>query len=74
MTMGTYKGGALGYEIDESYAYADFERDMKAASELFLAIGNDDDKAMRIILDEPETVDAFGRATAYVERNSIHAG
>ena len=75
--MGGYRGGAFDTWIPDSYTYADFEADRKKAAPLILAVQAasegvkyGDEIATLLFLDEPMTY-AFGRMTAYAERNNM---
>ena len=65
-----YTGGAFDMTIPNDYRYADYERDMSTCADFVIAMKNNNvDECARILLEKPEVEYAFGRATAYAERN-----
>lgn len=60
-------GGALGTKLPQGYGRIRFRKDLKRASEFIDAMERDPFEAMRIAAEDPEAVDAFGRATAYMD-------
>ena len=68
----SYTCGAFDATIEDSYRYEDFERDLRLCMPFVLAIDAGlDGTAMGMLLDYPEIADAFGRMTAYYERNFL---
>ena len=75
--MGGYTGGAFNSWIPDDYTYADYEADMDKALPFILAVSASDEGekygeeiALLLAMDN-EITSAFGRLTAYAERNGI---
>lgn len=68
----SYTGGAFDTTIDDSYRYEDFEKDLRICMPFVYAMDAGlDGVAAGILYDFPEIEIAFGRLTAYYERNFL---
>lgn len=72
----SYTGGSFGTTIEDDYSYDDFMRDMRIACPAVLSLefyeqthNEDFKKNAEAALSIDEVRDAFGRMTAYAERN-----
>lgn len=72
-----YTGGAYDTTIPDDYVYEDFMRDMELAAPLAICLHAKEEHRefahmlAGILLANDTITDAFGRSTAYMERNSV---
>ena len=60
--------------IPDDYAYEDFMADCKTAAPFILALdskGEHAEEMVMLLAENEQITDAFGRLTAYAERNGI---
>lgn len=73
--MSGYKGGAFDTWIPDSYTHADFEHDMETAAPLIICMDAKEeykpfaDMLLGFLGNNKQIVSAYGRITAYAERN-----
>ena len=73
----TYRGGAFDMQIPETYAYEDFKNDIDVAAPLVLCMSAKEeykpfaDMLLAFLFDNKQVTSAYGRITAYAERNNL---
>ena len=67
-TETSYTGGAFDMTIPAEYSHEDYERDVIDSALFVLAMEFDEEAAFWLCVEKHESVEAFGRATAYLER------
>lgn len=75
--MGGYRGGAFDTWIPDSYTAEDYEADMKVVAPLVLCMSAKPeykdfaDQVANLLILNKQIESAFGRVTAYAERNNF---
>lgn len=72
-----YTGGAFDATIPDSYTYEDYKADFKACAPFVMCMLADDDNEFAnmlalVMVENEQMMDAFGRMTAYIERNGLN--